>query len=65
VEDDTRPGRPFRDDFLAIVSGDLERNPCPSCREIAKDLLIPKIIISRVLDKIDSRFVIARWMPHK
>jgi transposase len=65
VEDDGRSGRPSRDDFSAAISGHLERNSHASCREIAKNLFVPKITISRVLEEIDSRFFIARWVPHE
>jgi hypothetical protein len=59
MEDDDRPERLSRDDFLAAVSGYLQRNSHASCREIVKDLFVLKIIISRVLEKIDPRFFIA------
>jgi hypothetical protein len=36
VEDDERPGKPLHDNLSAAFSGDLKRNPHPSCREIAK-----------------------------
>jgi hypothetical protein len=54
VEDDDRPGRPFRDDFSAALSGYLETNPHASCREIVKGLFVPMSIISRVLEKMGS-----------
>jgi hypothetical protein len=60
VEDDDKPGRPFCNDFSATVSGYLERNPHASYREIAKDLFLPMTTISRILEKISSRFLIAR-----
>jgi hypothetical protein len=63
VEDDDRPGRPSRDGFSAAISGYLERNIYASCREIAKDLLVPRITISQVLEEIGSRFFIARECP--
>jgi hypothetical protein len=60
VEDDDKPGKPSRDDFSVAFSSYLKRNPHASCREIAKDMCVPMTIISRVLEKIDSRFFIAR-----
>jgi hypothetical protein len=62
VEDDDMRGRPSRDDFPTVVSGHLKRNSHASCREIAKDLFVPKNIISLVLKEIGSRFFIARWV---
>jgi hypothetical protein len=52
VEEDDRSGRPFRDDFSAIVSGYLERNPRVSCFEIAKNMFVPMTTISRILEEI-------------
>jgi DNA-binding MarR family transcriptional regulator len=60
VEDNDRPGTLSCDDFSAVFSGHLERNPHISCREISKDLFVPKTTISRVLEKISSRFFIAK-----
>jgi hypothetical protein len=65
VEDDERPGRLFSDSLSDLVSYYLNRNPHASCREIAKDLFIPKTPIFRVLDEMGMRFFIARWMPYK
>jgi hypothetical protein len=65
VEHDDRFGRSSRENFSAVVSGHLERNPYASCREIAKDLFVPKIIISLVLEEIDSRFFITRCVLHE
>jgi hypothetical protein len=59
VEDDDGPERRSRGDFSVAISGYSERNPHASCREIAKDLFIPKTTSSRVLEKIGLRFFIA------
>jgi hypothetical protein len=59
VEDDDTRGRPSGDVFAAAVSGYLIRNLHASCREIAKDLFVPKTTISRVLEEIGLRFFIA------
>jgi hypothetical protein len=65
VEDDERPGRLSSDSLSDAISGYLNRNPHASCREIAKDLFIPITIILRVLDEMDLRFFVARWVPYK
>jgi hypothetical protein len=65
VEDDERPGRPSSDSLSDIVSDYLNRNSQASRQEIAKDLFILMTIILRILDEIDMRFFIARWMPYK
>jgi hypothetical protein len=65
VENDDRPGRPSSDSLSAAVSGYLNRNPHASCRDIAKDLFIPTTTVLRLLDEIDPRFFVARWVPHK
>jgi hypothetical protein len=49
VEDNDKLGRSFCDDFSTEVSDDLEKNLHASCREIAKDLFVPKTTISRIL----------------
>jgi hypothetical protein len=65
VGDDERSGRPSSDSLSDAVSGYLNRNPQYSYREIAKDLFIPTNIILHVLDEIDLRLFVARWMPYK
>jgi hypothetical protein len=51
VEDGDSAGRRSRDNFSAAVSGYLERSPHALCREIAKNLFVPKITILRVLEE--------------
>jgi hypothetical protein len=63
VEDDDRSGRPSSANLSTAISGYLNRNPHASCREIAKDLFIPKTTILRVMDKMSLRFFVARWVP--
>jgi transposase len=65
VEDNDRSGRSSSANFPAAVSGYLNRNPHTSCREIAKDLFIPKTSILRVLDEMGLKFFVARWVPYK
>jgi hypothetical protein len=43
----------------------LNRNPHVSCREIAKDLFIPKTSILRVLDEMGLKLFVVRWVPYK
>jgi hypothetical protein len=63
MEDDDGLGKPSRDDFSAAISGYLDRNPHASCREITKDLFVPKTTISQVFEEMNSRFFISRWVP--
>jgi hypothetical protein len=65
IEDDERPGRPSSDRLSDIVSGYLNGNPDPFCREIAKDLFIPKTTVLHILDEMGLGFFVARWMPSK
>jgi transposase len=65
VEDDDRSGRPSSANFSAAVSGYFNRNPHASCREIAKDLFIPKTSILRVLDEMGLKFFVARCVPYQ
>jgi hypothetical protein len=65
VEDDEQPGRPSSDSLLDAGSGYLNKNPHASCREITKDLFIPKTTILRILDEMSLRFFVARWVPYK
>jgi hypothetical protein len=65
VEDDDRPGRPSSDSLPATVSGYLNRNLYASCRDIAKDVFIPRTTIFPFLDEMGLRFFVARWGPHE
>jgi hypothetical protein len=65
VQDDEPPGRPFSDSLFDAVSGYLSRNLHGSCREIAKDLFIPKTTILYIVDETHLRFFVARWVPYK
>jgi hypothetical protein len=65
VEDDERPGRLSTDSLSDAVSGYSNRNRHTSCGKIAKDLCLPKTTILRVLDKMNLRFFVARWVPYK
>jgi hypothetical protein len=63
VEGDDKPGGLSFNALSAAVSSYLENNLTASCREIAKDLFVPKTIIPRVLEEIASRFFSASWVP--
>jgi hypothetical protein len=65
MEDDDRSGKPPSANLSAAVSGYLNRNSHASCREIAKDLFIPRTSILRVLDEMGLKFFVARWVPYK
>jgi hypothetical protein len=60
VEDDERPGRLSGDSLSGAISGNLNRNPSTSPREIAKALFIPAIAILPFLDEMGLRFFVAR-----